>query len=155
MANSALAWPVVIFPSLSACWISSGRPRQAKRIRHDGPVFSDDLGNGFLRQLKFFLQTLKPFGQFDRVEIFALKIFDQRHFKAFAFRSRFNEDGNFFQARALGRPPAALARNNFISSPLRRRNQDRLKNSFFFMDWTEIGQRLFRKNFFAAVSGLA
>jgi hypothetical protein len=65
----------------------------------------------FLREAEFVNQALKGVRLFDRVEIFALEIFYQRHFQGHFLRHVPNYDWHAKQARTLSRTPAALSCN--------------------------------------------
>ncbi len=54
-----------------------GQLQQAQGIRHRGPRLADLPSHGFLRHAKFFLEQRIALGLLDRVEVFALEIFDQ------------------------------------------------------------------------------
>ena len=55
-------------------------------------------------------------GFFDRVQAFALEVFDKGEFQHLAVAGFANDDGNICETDFLGCPPAALAGDEFIDS---------------------------------------
>ena len=82
---------------------------EADGIGDGGAVFAGALGNLFLGQMEFINQALEGVGLFDRVEIFALKIFYQRHFEGEIFGHVAQDDWHGVHAGALGSAPTAFA----------------------------------------------
>ncbi len=74
------------------------------------PTFERDL---FLRELKLFRQLRVTVGLFNRIQIFALQIFDEREFQNRAVVRFARDDGNFRQLQKLRRAPAAFAGDQF------------------------------------------
>ena len=55
--------------------------KQPSRVRYGGAILSGSLGHGFLGQVKLVHQPLEGPGSFHGVQVFALDVFDQRHFQ--------------------------------------------------------------------------
>ena len=91
---------------------------------------SDQLADDVLAVVVAVDQLPIGLGLLDRIEIFPLNIFDQRHFGP-GFLIEFPDYcWNFMKLRALRSPPAALAGDQFIA--IRHRPyQDRLKDAAF------------------------
>ncbi len=53
--------------------------KQAQQISHRGPRLADGIGHGLMCQRKFLDQALDTDGFFQRVEVFALDVLNQRH----------------------------------------------------------------------------
>ena len=83
--------------------------QQANGVGNRGAVFAGALGDLLLRQVKFISQALEGVRLLDRVEIFALEVFDQRHLQRHLLRDIADDDRNAEQAGALRRSPAAFA----------------------------------------------
>ena len=86
---------------------------QPQRIRDGGAALADFSGDFFLRELKLFRQLRVAVSLFNRIEIFALKIFDERQFQNRAVIGFARDDGNFRQVQKLRCAPAAFARDQF------------------------------------------
>jgi hypothetical protein len=91
---------------------------QANIIRDGGAVLAHLGRNLFVSHLKFFREPLICRRGFNRIQILALDVFDQRHFEEFplvASRNGFDHDGDFRQMGALRGAPAALAGDDLIA----------------------------------------
>ena len=78
-------------------------------------AFTDDLGNLFLAIAEFFQQSAVALGFFQRVEVGALDILDDRDLQRLGVARLDDDDRDFVQAGALRRAPAAFAGDDFIS----------------------------------------
>lgn len=92
-------------------------PEQAQRVGDRGAVFSGAISHLFLRQMKFFREALKGARLLDRIEIFALEIFDQRHLQCHFLRNVAQDNRNACQSRALRRTPATLTGDELVAAP--------------------------------------
>src|SRR5277367_4822441 len=102
--------------------------QQANGVCDRGAILPGALGNFFLSELEFVHQTLEGAGCFDRVQVFALDVFHQRHFEREFVGNFANDNGNLGQAGALGRTPATLARNQ-LKATANRANYERLNDA--------------------------
>ena len=84
---------------------------EADGIGDSGAIFAGSLGDLLLGELKFVDEALEGVGLLDWVEIFALEIFDQRHFQGEIFGYVAQDDRHCVHLGALGRAPAAFAGN--------------------------------------------
>jgi len=89
--------------------------QQAQRVRNRGAILAGSIGHLFLGEAEFVRKPLKCAGLLDGVQVFALEIFNQRHFKRHLFRNVSDDDGNAAQARPLSRAPAALSSYELIA----------------------------------------
>ena len=87
---------------------------EAKEIRDGGAVLADFSGGFLLRQGKIFDELAVAEGLFDGIEIFALKVFDEREFEDFSVVRFADQDRQFSETRKLSRSPAALAGDEFV-----------------------------------------
>jgi hypothetical protein len=69
-----------------------------------------------LRELKFVNEALESVGLLDGVEIFALKIFDQRHFERKIFGYVAQNDWNAVHVGALRGAPATFAGDELVAA---------------------------------------
>ena len=76
---------------------------------------ADQFRDLFLGVLEFIDQALIALRLFDRRQIFALNVFDQRDLKCFLVVEVLDNDRNFGQSRQLRSAPAALAGNNLVA----------------------------------------
>jgi len=84
-------------------------PEQSNSIGNCGAILAGALCDLLLRQVKFIDEALKGVRLLDRVEIFALEVFHQRHLQRHLLRDISDDDRNTEQARALRCAPAAFA----------------------------------------------
>ena len=97
--------------------------RQAKQphdIRDRRSIFADRRGDCFLRQVEFFGQPTISERFIDRVQVFTLEVFDERHLEQrtlLAGAHVFDNHGHAEQTRTLGSPPPALAGDDLKSVP--------------------------------------
>ncbi len=110
--TSARAWPIVNAPDDSIAADFRGQFEQPHVVGDRRAILADGGGNGFLRHLEFVGEPAVGLRFFDRIQIFALDVFDQRDFEQALVRHVAIDDGNFQQARALRGAPAALARHD-------------------------------------------
>jgi hypothetical protein len=82
--------------NLSACW----RPRR--------PVLADPAGDVFLGQVEFLAQASVTGGGFERVQVLALEVFDQRQLEHFLVGPLFPDDNGHLRQAGARRPPTPL-----------------------------------------------
>ena len=90
--------------------------------------FVDDLGQRFLRMAIFARKPLIRLRLFDRVEVLALDILDQRNFERLRIVEVADDDGHLMQPGPLRRAPAAFTRDDLIIVTVRP-DDDRLDQS--------------------------
>ena len=105
-----------------------GKFQQAQRIRHDRTAFSDLRRRLFLPELKLFNQLRIAQRLLDWVEIFALKILNERQFQNSTIIRVADYDRYFQQAGELRRAPAAFPGDQFESNAVFP-NDERLNDS--------------------------
>ena len=74
------------------------KTEQANRICNGGAGFSETLCNFILRQVMFIHKCSNGCGLFKCVQIFTLKIFNQRYFQNLLFVHFADNHGNFIQS---------------------------------------------------------
>ena len=109
MVNSARAWPSVIRPSARRALIGSGSFEQAHGVGDRHAALAHALRDLILRQAEFFDQLFVGQRLFQRIEVGALHILDQRHFQHLLRRDVLDDDRHGFQPGQLRGAPAAFA----------------------------------------------
>ena len=102
---------------------------QAQQVGHGHAGFTHCLGHLLLGQLEFLLQTLQGDGLFDRVEVFALDVLDQRHGDGGFIRYITHHRGDGFLAGLLARAPAAFTGDDLKAAATDRAHDDRLHDA--------------------------
>ena len=92
-----------------------GEFEEAEGIGDDGAAFADACGGFLLGQLELIDQLGKPLGFFDRVEVFALQVFDESQFERSAVIRLADEDGDLGEAGEASGAPAAFAGDQFVA----------------------------------------
>ena len=90
-----------------------GQLQQTHVVRDRRAIFSDGRRDVFLPQLKLVAEPVVRLRFFDRIEIFTLNVFDERHLKQRLLlpgRDVADDDGNAEKAGEFGCTPAAFAR---------------------------------------------
>jgi hypothetical protein len=100
-----------LFEQFQDCFLKLEEP---KRIGNRCAVLAGALRNLFLRKVKFIGKTLKRVGLLDRVEVLALEVFNQGHFKSHVIGDVSNHDRDATETSSLGRAPASLACNELV-----------------------------------------
>jgi hypothetical protein len=90
-------------------------PQEPKQIRDGSAVLTGALRELFLREVEIVAQALESARLLDRVQVFALEIFDQRHLDGEFLRNIPENDGHARLRRSLGGSPAALAGDQLIA----------------------------------------
>ena len=103
--------------------------------------FVDQPGERRLAMAEILDQPLIGLGFFDRVQIFALDILDQRNFERFGFVEIAHDHRDLVELRALRRPPAPFAGDDLKMRALRP-HDDRLDHPARFNRPGELAQRL-------------
>ena len=91
-----------------------GQSQQAQAVRHRAAAAPHRLGHGFMREAEFVHQALQTLGLFNRIEVFALDVFNQTHRQRRFVADAFNHHRNFGQTRQLAGTPTAFAGNQFV-----------------------------------------
>jgi hypothetical protein len=68
--------------------------QQAQRVCNRGAILAGSLGNLLLRKTEFVGKPLKSASLLDRVQVFALEVFNQRHLQRHLFRHVPHDDRN-------------------------------------------------------------
>ena len=118
--------------------------QQPHRIGHHRTAFADFDGNFLLRELELPGQLFVAMRFLDGIEIFTLKIFDERQFEHRAVVGFAGDDGHFGQLQELRRAPAAFAGNQFKKTASLAHNE-RLHDALFADGIGQFTQRLGRK----------
>ena len=120
-ASSARAWPISSAPSISiSC---TGRASSSRRSRLDTAARERPTASAAccVGQVEFVDQALQRLRLFERVEVFALDVLDQRHREHGAVVGHLAHDRrDFVQAGELRRAPAALAGDDLVARRARR-----------------------------------
>ena len=85
--------------------------KETETIGDGGTIFSGALGGLFLREVKFLGEALEGMGLLDRIQIFALEIFHQRHLDGHFLGHVANHDGNATESGALRCTPTTFSSN--------------------------------------------
>jgi hypothetical protein len=97
-----------------------GEGEQAERIGDMGPRLADDLGHVFLRAAEVVDHALIATRLFDRGQILALQVLDQRHFERVAVGELAHQRRDLMELRLLRRAPAPLAGDELVHAGLAR-----------------------------------
>src|SRR6266849_2502565 len=118
--------------------------QQTQRIGHDRAAFANFAGDFLLAQLELFNEFRVTAGFFQRIEVFALEIFDQCQFQHRAVIGLAHEHRDFLEAQELRRAPPALAGDQFkLVIPLA--DHQRLDDALFLDRISEFAQRFGRE----------
>jgi lipoyl(octanoyl) transferase len=125
---------------------------QTHRIRDGGAGFADLLGDVFLLELEIAGEPGKGARFFDGVEIFALKVLDQRQLEDVLIARDANDDGRFLELHPLRGAPSAFPGDElqlFADAPHDERLHDALfldaVGKFLEVLVAELGARLPRR----------
>ena len=110
------------------------RFRKLEQAQHVGDVataLADDPSDLVLAVFELPTERLITCGFFERIEVFALDVLDDRQFQRFGVADIEDDDGNVVDAGALRGPPTALAGNDLESAggAGRRPHRDRLDDA--------------------------
>ena len=86
-------------PDASSCFHFLRQAEDAEKIRDGRAFFADAFGEVFLGQFELVLQPLVRLGRFERVQVLALDVLDQRHLEEFALGRFLDERGNGLEPR--------------------------------------------------------
>ncbi|MNO60163.1 hypothetical protein D3C76_507670 [compost metagenome] len=115
---------------------------QAQQVGHGNPRLANGIGHLLLGQFELLLQALQGEGLFQRVEVFALDVLDQRHGNG-SFVGHFADHGrDLVQASLLGGAPAALTGDDLEAVAIDRAHHDRLHHAMVANRVRELFQRL-------------
>lgn len=106
-----------------------GQRNQAQQVGHGHPRLADGIGHLLLGQLELLLQALQGQGFFQRVEVLALDVLDQRHGDG-GFVGHFADHGrDGVQPGLLGGAPAPLTGDDLVAVVADRADHDRLHDA--------------------------
>ena len=89
---------------------------QSHGIRNRGPALADLAGDFLLRKAEFLVKPGIGSGFFDRVQAFALEVFDEGEFENLAVAGLANDDGDIRETDFFRSTPASLAGDEFIDT---------------------------------------
>ena len=112
--SSARAWPWEMSPCWTICLTSAGSSKQADEVGDGRAVDLDAAGQLFLGALILINVALERLGLFDRVEVFALDVFDDRQLGHLPVVDFADQDGHLAPVGCLGGAQAALAGDQFV-----------------------------------------
>ncbi len=95
-----------------------------------------------MSELEFLLQPLQGHRFFDRVEILALDVLDQRHGDGGFVRNLANQRRHTFQTGLLAGAPASLAGDDLVAAALDRTHDDGLHHAVIADRLRQFFQRL-------------
>ena len=104
---------------------------------------ADGIGCSLVRHLEFVDQALNADGFFQRIQVFALNVFDQRHGQCRVVRHFAHDDRHDLQFGQLRRAPAPFAGDDFITALGQFTRQDRLHHTLHSDRSREFVQRCF------------
>src|SRR5207248_8102058 len=110
-------------------------------IGHGRAAPADLVRDFFLPHPKFTCQTSVTLRLFDRIQIRALQIFDERKFEYIAIARAANNHWHFIQPRFLCRPPAPFTSNQFVA-PIDRPHNQRLNDSMLPDRFDQLRERV-------------
>ncbi len=90
--------------------------QQSNDVGDRRTIFANRVGDLFLREMEFVGEPSVGVRLLHRIEIFALKVFDQRRREQPIVRDFADDDGDFEQAGALGRTPPAFASDDLVAA---------------------------------------
>ena len=103
-----LAWPTDRRPSRMLAWIGGRQLEQAQRVGHDRAALAHFGRHFLLLELELLDELRVALGLFNRVKVLPLQVLDQRQFEHGAVVGLPQDDGDFRQARAVGRPASGV-----------------------------------------------
>ena len=106
-----------------------GEPEQPEHVGDGRAVLSDPAGDLFLGHSELDNKLVIGLRFFNRVQVFALQIFDEGDLQGRMFVRFADDGGNPDQAGALRGTPAAFAGNQLEESVVERTNDDRLNDA--------------------------
>ncbi len=106
-----------------------GEPEQPEHIGDGRAVLSDPAGDLFLGHSKLENKLVVGLSFLNRVQVFALQIFDEGDLQGRMFARFAHDGGNSGQAGALRGTPAAFAGNQLEKSVVEGTNDDRLNDT--------------------------
>ncbi len=109
-----------------------GQRQKPHRIGDVAAAFAERAAELFLRVTEFLDEPAIALAFFDRVEVLALDVLDQRDLGRAAIVHLADDHRNLVQLRRLRCTPAPLAGENLVASRIRRiaAHEDRLQNAF-------------------------
>ena len=109
-----------------------GQSEQAEEVRDRRPLLPNPLRDLFLRQAELLVELVVCVGLFDRVQVLALDVLDQRDLKHVAIGHRFLDDHRHgVQTSLLRRTEPPLTCNETVSVVTSFGNYERLDDAVF------------------------
>ncbi len=91
-----------------------GQIQQTQQVAARAARATNGLGRRFVSEPKLFDQALQTLGFFQRVEVFALNVFDERHGRCRFVGHVAHQHRHALQARQLAGPKAPFARDDLV-----------------------------------------
>ena len=117
-----------------------GQPQQ---IAHRAARTADGRCSGVVRQLEFLDQARNALRLFERIEVFALNVLDQRQGERRLIRHAAHQRRNVLEARTLRGAPAAFAGDDLETRAVDRAHQDRLHDALGLDRLRQLDERRF------------
>ncbi len=143
--SSARPWPAESRPSSSRSRIGSSSLQKPNGVGNRRAILAGALGDFLLREVKFVGEALERARLLDRVEVFALEIFDQRHLERHLVADVANNRGNAAESGALRGAPAAFAGDQLKALP-DAANHERLNDAAHANRSRQFFERLFAES---------
>ncbi len=105
-----------------------GQGEQPERVGDRGALLADPLGDLLLGQAQIVDQRLEGGRLLDGVQLLALEVLDEGQLQQPVVRDLLHDRRDLEQPRDLGRPPAALPRDQLVLPPLDRPDDHRLEH---------------------------
>ena len=129
-----MAWPTEIRPCLRRVLRVRIEVQKPHRVGYGSAALSDPLGDLFLGMAKIAVKPRVGPGLFDRIEVFALEIFNQCQFKHLPVACQADDGRGIREAKLARRTPPAFARDQLVlvvdPSDDERLNDPALANAF-------------------------
>ena len=118
---------------------------QSEKIGHRRAAFANPGGCLVLGQIQPVNQVLVCLGFFNRIQIFALDVFDQRHFQQFFIADPLDDHRHLGQSRPFGGAQAPFTGDELIAG-LVPSHQQRLQDALVFDGFGKLLQVIICKN---------
>ena len=102
---------------------------QPQQVAHGAARAPDGGGGGIVRELEFLDQARDALGLFERIEVFALNVLDQRQRQGGLIRHAAHQRRDGIEACTLRCAPATFAGDDFEAAAVDRAHQDRLHDA--------------------------
>ena len=115
--------------------------QKAQKVRDVAAAFGQRLGHALLGMAETVHQLTKAHRLFDRIQIFALNVFNDRDFQNFGIVKIARNYRQFMDLRHLRGPPTTLSGDDLIGALMARRTHDQgLKNALRADRCRQVGQ---------------